>query len=620
MKNMKEWKNSISFKLSIRNALVLVTAFLILLFIICQINRNMVLKKEEQVFNAYLENTQAAVDDKLKDMGRVSLMSMADTRTQEVLLSWEEMDYEQRKEQEEYLQNFYASLVTIRKDIHGIFMTNEDSLIFYYDIENPTLTDENSQNEIATQLVGMEKEPLQLANCSLAISPHLEGMEYPGVYETDPYYKNCIWLIRDIYSFSPHTQVGSIALSIPIARIQEILENTLGEDMFYLLVSESGKIICSQDSSLLMSNIQDVNSDMTKMLGADGFEFARWSQQENLIMHKSSDESGLVLFVGKPAGVINQEITSFVKYYVVLCGAVLILILTMISVNVRKQFLPIKQLAGDMSQFDGQDLSKRYQVESQDESGQLMKSFNSMMDMLEDLIEKQYKDKMRIQEGKLKEQNLSMLYLKNQVNPHFLYNTLDTIRIRARMNGDQDVSAMLMKLVEFFRLSVKVDSTVVSLEHEMELLETYFELMCLRYPKLSWEQDIDPDLLDVEVPNFILQPLVENSILHGLRDKGYEGVVRITIHRLVGEDVIEIMIYDDGIGFTKEARKKVDNLLGETESQVSNSIGIRNIQNRLKLFYPKGCGLFYTEEKCGGVTAHIYIKEEITYEGMEVKM
>ena len=103
----------------------------------------------------------------------------------------------------------------------------------------------------------------------------------------------------------------------------------------------------------------------------------------------------------------------------------------------------------------------------------------------------------------LREQKLSMLYLKSQVNPHFLYNTLDTIRIQAQLNGDGKVADLLMRLVDFFRLSVKVDRPMVSLDDEMELLEAYMELMCYRYPELHCEYDIDPDLGGAQVPNFI---------------------------------------------------------------------------------------------------------------------
>lgn len=130
--------------------------------------------------------------------------------------------------------------------------------------------------------------------------------------------------------------------------------------------------------------------------------------------------------------------------------------------------------------------------------------------------------------AELTEPKMSMLYLKSQVNPHFLYNTLDTIRIQAQLNDDKKVADLLMRLVGFFRLSVKVDRQMVALDDELELLEAYMELMCYRYPELICEYDIDPDLGGAMVPNFILQPIVENSLLHGLKNKGYRGSVTIS--------------------------------------------------------------------------------------------
>lgn len=94
--------------------------------------------------------------------------------------------------------------------------------------------------------------------------------------------------------------------------------------------------------------------------------------------------------------------------------------------------------------------------------------------------------------AELVEQKLSMLYLKSQVNPHFLYNTLDTIRIQAELNGDKQVSALLMRLAGFFRLSIKADRPMVTLDDEVELLEAYMELMCSRYPDLKCRYDSTP--------------------------------------------------------------------------------------------------------------------------------
>ena len=212
--------------------------------------------------------------------------------------------------------------------------------------------------------------------------------------------------------------------------------------------------------------------------------------------------------------------------------------------------------------------------------------------------------------AELTEQKMSMLYLKSQVNPHFLYNTLDTIRIQAQLNGDKRVADLLMRLVDFFRLSVKVDRPMVSLDDELELLEAYMELMCYRYPELQCEYDIDPDLGAMQVPNFILQPIVENSLLHGLKNKGYRGTVRISA-RKTAEEKLEILVCDSGGGFAEGKKAAIDEMLRSYARQApkltGNSIGILNVQKRIKLLCGREFGLSYTENPTGGVTAHLLL-------------
>ena len=215
--------------------------------------------------------------------------------------------------------------------------------------------------------------------------------------------------------------------------------------------------------------------------------------------------------------------------------------------------------------------------------------------------------------AELTEQKMSMLYLKSQVNPHFLYNTLDTIRIQAQLNGDKKVADLLMRLVDFFRLSVKVDRPMVSLDDELELLEAYIELMCYRYPELQCEYDIDPELGGVQVPNFILQPIVENSLLHGLKNKGYRGTVRISA-RKAADHRMEILVCDTGSGFEKGKKAAVDRMLQTYARQPAklegNSIGILNVQKRIKLLCGREYGLSYTENPTGGVTAQLLLPME----------
>ena len=197
-------------------------------------------------------------------------------------------------------------------------------------------------------------------------------------------------------------------------------------------------------------------------------------------------------------------------------------------------------------------------------------------------------------------QKLSMLYLKSQVNPHFLYNTLDTIRIQAELNGDKQVSALLMRLAGFFRLSIKADRPMVALDDEIELLEAYMELMCSRYPDLKCRYDIDPELGGAQVPNFILQPIVENSLRHGLKNKGYRGEVSISAKRMA-EGRMEISVMDTGGGFAEGKKEAVDAMLLSYASRppklTGSSIGILNVQKRIKLLCGRDYGLSYTENE-----------------------
>ena len=207
--------------------------------------------------------------------------------------------------------------------------------------------------------------------------------------------------------------------------------------------------------------------------------------------------------------------------------------------------------------------------------------------------------------AELFEQKMSMLYLKSQINPHFLYNTLDTIRIQAELNQDKKVADLLMDLVDFFRMSVKVDRQMVTLDDELDLLEAYMNLMCYRYPSLECVYDIDVELGNQEVPNFILQPLVENSLIHGLKNKGYKGKVVISAKKDQGKMVISIC--DNGNGFTKETRSMVEDMLMHYDKWTidleGNRIGLLNVQKRIKLLCGKEYGLRYIENKEGGITA-----------------
>ena len=209
-----------------------------------------------------------------------------------------------------------------------------------------------------------------------------------------------------------------------------------------------------------------------------------------------------------------------------------------------------------------------------------------------------------IYKAELVESRMSLLYLKSQINPHFLYNTLDSIRIEAELNNDPKTAKLLMKLVTFFRLSVKENASLVDVENEVELIENYMELMCYRYPSLKFNVNCDPELLSVKVPNFIIQPLLENSLKYGLKNKAYSGSVNVDIVK-AGEKSFNIIIEDDGTGMDEKTMNRVKNMLCDYKKFDMNnkSIGILNVQKRVKMLCGRQYGLSYFNNDKGGLTA-----------------
>lgn len=173
-----------------------------------------------------------------------------------------------------------------------------------------------------------------------------------------------------------------------------------------------------------------------------------------------------------------------------------------------------------------------------------------------------------------------------------------------------------MQLVEFYRLNVKADNQIISVRHEIELLEKYMNIMMYRYPQLKFSYEIEEGIAGVDIPNFLLQPLVENSLLHGLKDVKYKGMIRVEIKWAQGEtQKIIIRVTDNGIGMSKEQREKLNENLTKitqnTEEKVMDRIGIENIQKRLRVYYQGKGGIVYENNKNGGTTVVVTIFAKI---------
>ncbi|MBU3136900.1 histidine kinase [Clostridium gasigenes] len=232
-----------------------------------------------------------------------------------------------------------------------------------------------------------------------------------------------------------------------------------------------------------------------------------------------------------------------------------------------------------------------------DEINYISQNFNHMCKKLNEHIEKSYL-------AELKQKSAEMVALQNQINPHFLYNTLESIRMKAICNGDKEVGKMLYTLAFLFRRQVK-EKNIITIKKELEYCEKYLEIFKFRYDeKFEYSVDCHDEFLDKEIIKFTLQPLIENYFVHGIRLENDNNKISIQV-RTEDEDM-SIYIKDNGRGITKEKMESLNDML-KKRINLDESIGLLNAHERIVIKYGKDYGIKLINNKNKGVMVVIKI-------------
>lgn len=263
----------------------------------------------------------------------------------------------------------------------------------------------------------------------------------------------------------------------------------------------------------------------------------------------------------------------------------------------RAMYKPIKNMTNTVEKVSKGDLSLRVDVTTEDEIGTLCREFNHMLDNLEDLIARV------IEEERLKK-DAELEALQYQITPHFMYNTLNSIKYAALIKGEKELGALIGDFVELLQASINKKGTFISVADELHILKNYIHLQEFRYQgSFDVEYDIAKEACGCYIPRLILQPLVENAILHGIDMKGGNG--RLIIRGRVEGTRLTLSVIDNGRGMTKE---QIETLLCSKAKKTNglSAIGVPNVRERLELYYEAESGIIY-ESSENGTTATIYL-------------
>lgn len=360
--------------------------------------------------------------------------------------------------------------------------------------------------------------------------------------------------------------LGSMHVYIHGDKLAESFLNTPQEEVYYIK-SGDGKLLTVSDRSLYDKIAPD--AELENACSPEGGK-VRSGGREYYARMSEIGESGLLLYAVMPSDTIRgvfRKTGLFTAVLFIADCAVLLLAIWLISRSVSSRILHLSKTVQKVQ--DGK-LETLDEEAGQDEVGQLIGNYNYMIRRIRKLLEEQY------QLGQEKKE-AELMALQSQINPHFLYNTLDMINWMASKNETENIRDTVLSLARYYKLILNKGRDIITIGLEIELCEAYIAIQQKRYRgKILFELDVEEQIRDYLIPKITLQPLIENAITHGIMEKS-SGRGNILISGWEEDDDIFLSVTDDGVGMITGQEME--------QKHKGSKYGLSNIETRLKLFY-----------------------------------
>lgn len=413
---------------------------------------------------------------------------------------------------------------------------------------------------------------------------------------------NVVTLARNIVNNSLEGEdvLGFVIVSMPSSYFSGILDGVPGRGY---VVDETKRIIMSQKEEEIGSvlEVMDIGEDGIQKVEIDGVSYLGSIRKNNM--------GGLYTVVLMP----SSEIYTQILFSVIIIGIAVLLstgIIFCAAYYVSKLLAdPILTLESGMQKVQQGYLEKISMETDMKELISLKNNFNIMVDRVENLIEEKITEEKKRKEIEVEKAKAELKFLRAQITPHFLFNTLNSIKWLAVIHGAAPVEEMITALGRLLECSMQKGNDFIPLEIELENVKAYLKIQEMRYgSRIHSNYEIEELTLTDVVPKLVLQPLVENAIIHGIDRNPNGGLITVRCYH-EGEKLI-IEVEDDGPGITKEMMQPIEEDRKHKSFRLSG-IGVSNVNKRIQLIYGETCGLFYQKPKTGnGTLARLVLKKE----------
>lgn len=373
-----------------------------------------------------------------------------------------------------------------------------------------------------------------------------------------------ISMMRAVYDIDTQKRIGLLIINLSEEILNDTYQEVLDNGKIYAYYDESGHLLSKGEQVEEITAIDISKKDYEQISVGDIF-------QEKVVSYYHIPDTPLRI-----VGIESISITKFISKEI-LIFVLIIVLLTFFSLTVLGIFIthyittPIQRLVWSMSSVKSGWLRRASLKTSNDEIGELKDSYNNMLIEINRLIDELVENEKQTHRAEIE-------ILQEQIKPHFLYNTLDTIAYLSLEREKEEVYNAIETLGSFYRKFLSKGSKQITLEEEIAIVKDYCKLQKLRYGDIfEDEYEIEEALNHVKIPKLILQPLVENSLYHGIRLKGEKGIIKITAYK--DETNLHIVVYDSGIGMDAA---KIEAIMNENNAK---SFGFKGTIKRIRYYY-----------------------------------
>ena len=476
-----------------------------------------------------------------------------------------------------------------RSDIKNIgLVCDEGNSLFNtgYQTENPDL-------DLSTQ--EWYKKAVESRGESILTSSHVQHViegERPWV----------ITMSRGIANLvGSRASKGAVFIDLNYSAISELCDqNSIGDKGYVFIVDQDGNIVYHPQQQQLYNELQTENIDAVMNAKTDTVTVGK-GEHEKIYTISRSEKTGWTVVGCMNVAELLKGSRQAQRVYVVCAAGLIVLALILSRLLARNITYPIQRLRDSMKKVQtGEFPTIDLEVSSENEIGSLTKSFNVMTHRIQELMAQNIHEQEQKRKSELKA-------LQSQINPHFLYNTLDSIIWMAEGKKNEEVVLMTASLARLLRQSISNEDELVSIGQEAEYARSYLTIQKMRYKdKLEFQIDISPAIFGVKIIKLVLQPIIENAIYHGLKYKDSKGFLIVRGYREGEKAVLEVE--DNGVGMDEETLSHI--FEKHKVNYHSNGVGVYNVQKRLKLYYGEEYGIVYKSKKNEGTRAVITIPVE----------